>query len=299
MSNDRCLIILSTKSAGSSACRKFLIGPGTSASTFTRHNEHETLYWTKAASVLELPQLDLLDSEVPIASEVAKRELIEFLEKNGCSVDTSDADWIFAGWRSLCHQHGVFLEKSPHHLYQWSALKLMYQCACHSPDIEFRFLGLIRNPMDTLYSTWKRWGEPPSRSQFQWLTAYRNLLRFQDLVGDRMHVVRYEDMVSDPKVLQNEIEFVGGTGAEVLHRRSVSKWRGRFGFALDEQVIDFACRWYPRATMENTRSPYWPLMERVGRLGAKSRLLANRIFFVKRYLFSRDTYTILRRFFLQ
>ncbi len=68
----QCIIILSIKSSGSSACQNLLSKfSQVSYVPKTRHFENETLYWTKAASVLGLPQVDMIDSEVPISKEKA------------------------------------------------------------------------------------------------------------------------------------------------------------------------------------------------------------------------------------
>src|SRR5262245_11548349 len=115
----RCIVILSTKSAGSSAVQTLLCQFGGARHVqHTRHGEQETLYWTKAASVLGLPQVKLPDSEVPIPRRRAERELRAFLAQNapGFSIPADPESMIFHGWHELCLRHApVFVEKSPHH----------------------------------------------------------------------------------------------------------------------------------------------------------------------------------------
>src|SRR5678815_4245674 len=151
----RCIVILSTKSAGSSALQTLLcrFGGGRHVA-HTRHGEQETLYWTKAASALGMTQIKLLDSEVPIPRRKAERELRKFIALNapGFSVPSDIEAMIIEGWRELCVHHApIFVEKSPHHLHQWAALELLAHAVDRLSSIDHRFIGLIRNPMDYLY----------------------------------------------------------------------------------------------------------------------------------------------------
>lgn len=128
----KCIIILSEKSSGSSVFHRILADtPGVNTARWTRHQEMETLYWTKAASVLDRPQVKMHQSEVPIERNRARRELIEFLHRNldHYAPPDDDQDLILDGWRDLCRQRGpIYCEKSPHHLVQWSNLELILEC---------------------------------------------------------------------------------------------------------------------------------------------------------------------------
>ena len=54
------IIILSTKSSGSTALQNyFKLNFGFNTVKYTRHQEEETLYWAKVASVLDLPPVKL------------------------------------------------------------------------------------------------------------------------------------------------------------------------------------------------------------------------------------------------
>ena len=128
----KCIIILSTKSSGSTACQNIL-SKSISANhvKFTRHYEFETLYWTKAASILGLHQDKMLDSEVPIRQKKASKDLIKLLKGNieDFVIPEDDNELIYSGWKRLCEINSpIFLEKSPHHLYQWSAVNLIDKC---------------------------------------------------------------------------------------------------------------------------------------------------------------------------
>lgn len=265
---NKCVIVLSTKSSGSSAIQR-LIGSlaGARHVRHTRHRESETLYWTKAASVLGRPQIKMLDSEVPIPARRARRELVSFLRKNthDFRIPADPRDMIFLGWEQLCESHRpVFLEKSPHHLVQWSALELMLECEERLDSTEFLYIGLIRNPMDVLYSAWSRWRTFPEEAQFEWELAYRNLQRLREQLKDRLVVVRYEDMVSDLDALDPVIRFVGATRdqvpADYLHARSISKWKDDrdYGFKLAPSVREMARAFgYTAAEIHNPENPGW------------------------------------------
>jgi hypothetical protein len=246
----RCIVILSDKSSGSTALQAWLVrSAGARHLERTRHAEHETLYWTKAASWLGLPQVQMLESEVPIAPAPARADLEALLRDNGAADDPAVDDpraWVFAGWRALCARHApLFVEKSPHHLHQWSALELLRACLEASPEIPHLVIGLVRNPLDTLHSSWRRWGADPETHQHEWLRAYRNLERLRPLLGERMALIRYEDIVRDPSRLDFVHRFTGAQAAPadgLLHARSVGRAAGdpSFRFALAEPVRELA-----------------------------------------------------------
>ncbi len=265
----KCLILLSYKSSGSSACQNLLARyPGIHHVSKTRHFEHETLYWTKAASVLRLPQQKMLDSEVPLSRGTARADIVTLLCENvkGFIPPPDDAELIFTGWRKLCQTFApVFLEKSPHHLLQWSALELMRDSMERLPDVAFYFLGVVRNPMDTLYSVFRRWKTPPEQAQYEWLIAYRNLLKFRDMVGERLIILRYEEMIRSPQSLHPVCD------ALTIKRKCISegywyqpsqaRWKTHplYGFVLAEDVLRFAQNYgYTRDELIHSSNPLWP-----------------------------------------
>jgi hypothetical protein len=272
----KCIIILSGKSSGSSACQNFLTSfPHVRHVAKTRHFENETLYWTKSASLLGLPQVPMVDSEVPFSRSRARRELTRLLKDNVPSygLPEDDRELVFGGWAALCRQFGpVFVEKSPHHLHQWSALQLILEAVDCLPEVEFQFVGLVRNPMDTFYSAWKRRRTPPGRSEKEWLCAYRNLERFAAAAGKKILVTKYERMIADPDSLAS---FFGLRGAEEkerqrpsLHSRSLSKWKADswYGFILSPQAMGLAASYsYGEEELANRPSLMWPLCLHVAR----------------------------------
>jgi hypothetical protein len=194
----------------------------------------------------------MIDTEVPFDRETAKNDLIKILIENieSYSAPEDEEELIFEGWSRLCWEYSpVFIEKSPHHLFQWSALELMARCANELSEVDFQFVGIVRNPMDVLYSAYGRWGTPPELAQYEWLESYLNLLRFQELVGDKLLILRYEDMVTDLEVLEPVFDFTGNGGhnpdQSYLHSKSLSKWRfdNSFQFVLAKEVIELAVKY--------------------------------------------------------
>lgn len=277
MSNGKSIIILSEKSSGSSACQNLLAKfADIRHISKTRHFQNETLYWTKAASILGKPQLNMVDSEVPIERVRARIDLISLLKDNLDDYVPPDGDkeLIMEGWRLLCGKHSpIFLEKSPHHLYQWSAIELIIECVRKVNDVDFLLIGLIRNPMDTIYSQYKRWKSSPERVEKQWCVAYQNLLRLKDIIGNKLVIVRYEDMVASLENLESVFSFCGVTvnvaDKSYLHQRSLQKWKNDvlFGFLLSNETIELAEKYgYQRDELINETNLMWPVVRKLSRV---------------------------------
>ena len=282
MERNKSLIILSEKSSGSSACQRLLAqfaGPRTVRKT--RHFENETLYWTKAASVLGLPQRPMVDSEIPIPVDRARRDLLELLSDNipGYQAPTDEREMIMQGWRLLCEEFGpLFLEKSPHHLSQWSAIELILECIDVNQDIDFLLIGLVRNPLETIYSQYTRWKSPTLAVEAQWINAYQNLLRLKNMVGDRLVIVRYEDLTSSVQSLAPVFNFCGVTldssADEFLHAKSVSRAQADpyFHFAPSAETIELAEQYgYSESEIINETRSFWPIQERSRRMAYLTR----------------------------
>lgn len=231
---------------------------------------------------MNLKQEKLLDSEVPISSDKARRDLVTLLSDNLEQYTPPDDvnKLVFDGWDKLVHRFApVFLEKSPHHLYQWSNLELIAEAMNRLTDVQFLIIGLVRNPMDTLYSAWRNWRTFPEKNQYQWQLAYENLLRSKELFGENLVVVRYEDIVQDTKPLKKVFEFVGVPESSIkshLHSRSVQKWRRDriYGFQLAQEVQCLGNRFeYNYDEMHNslnrTKKLVWPPYKYSQRLGHK------------------------------
>ncbi|MEM1056849.1 MAG: sulfotransferase [Bacteroidota bacterium] len=257
------VLLLSDKSSGSTALQyELLRHPSIRAVEYTMHNDHETLYWVKAAVLLEQPAVDFVEGRWPIRPREARRDLEALLHQNvpGWTSPKNDRALVFDGWRALCEAYGpVFFEKSPHHLNSWAATNLLLRYAL-TTDHDIRVIGLARNPLAVLYSAWTRWLTPPEERQAYWLRTYRNLLAVEGLLGpERCTLVRYEDLISDPVPRLREItDWLGlpasdevGSG---LHARSARKWDDdeAFDLTLDPAVAAIASRFgYSEQDLDN------------------------------------------------
>ena len=276
-----CVVILSTKSAGSSALQNLICGCTDGKHVeHTRHVQHETLYWTKAASILGRKQLRIPDSEVPIPPQKALHDLRALLAANlpDFELPSDPEELIFEGWRRLSVRFGpLFVEKSPHHLHQWAALELLIEAVHRLPDTDFRFVGLVRNPMDVLYSMWRRWRADPAKHQHQWRLAYENLRRFEREVAGRLLVVRYEDLAAHGNAAGQLIDFldrpVSPEAKSYIHAKSLQRWKVDrwFGFQLDGEVERLATSFgYTSADLRNQSFPFWESYRILSHLGPRS-----------------------------
>ena len=252
MSRNKCVIILSEKSSGSSACQNLLTKSDIVNNVdLTRHNKNETLFWTKAASMKGRYQIDMVNSEVPIKTKEARQDIIRLLENNLNSFKPERGeDIIHRGWKMLCDRYGpIFLEKSPHHLCQWSALDLIIECIEKNEDIDFMIIGLVRNPMDTIYSQFDRFGSPLQEIEKQWLVAYHNLLLIKEKLGDIVLIVRYEDIVQSVENLGRALSFCGFDNlneySNYFHDLSIGRWKNdaSFKYELSDYTIELAKRY--------------------------------------------------------
>ena len=276
----KCVVILSEKSSGSTACQGLLAHYGElSHVTHTKHYAHETLYWTLAASVLNLPQDSAIDSKVPYPASEARSQILELVKANTGEdlQDAEDSVLVDKGWRFLCEQHGpIFLEKSPHHLAQKSSLNLLLSWMEKNPEIETTLIGLVRNPMDTVYSQFRRWRARPEGVEKQWRRAYSNLLSIKEQAGEALHIIRYEDLSKSVEPLYpvlNRLELEKNAADRThMHSKSHNKWRGdpNFGFALSKSTILLAQRYgYEPSQMINNSQLIWPIQREATRLSYK------------------------------
>ena len=154
------------------------------------------------------------------------------------------------GWRLLCKEYTpIFLEKSPHHLYQWSAIELILECIRTFDDVDFLLIGPIRNPLDTIYSQYRRRRLLPEKVERQWLSAYRNLQRLKDLAGEKLVIVRYEDMVSNLSCLAPVFDFCGvmpdSSRDTYFHQKSMNRAKedARLCFVLSDETSELAVKY--------------------------------------------------------
>jgi hypothetical protein len=279
-----CVVILSDKSSGSSILQAVLRShPSINGVEKTPHQEGETLYWNKAAALLGRKQERMFDSTIlPMGATAARQALLRLCSDNLAEFrrPKDDRDLVFGGWRALVLAgRPVFLEKSPHHLHYRSALDLIREAERTSPDITYRYIGLVRDPVDTLHSMWSRWRVPPDRRQKEWVRAYRNLIGFQAESGDGFRLVRYEDLASEPSAtLADLFQFIGvealpSLGANI---NSASVGVGHrdqdFGFAPIPELVDLAARWgYSLPRNLRAQDPMRRLSRRAVYWGRKTR----------------------------
>ncbi len=236
------IIILSSKSSGSTALIKFILRiSGVNSFTFVQHQELESLYWTKAASVLRLPQSPMYRSVVPFNEERASNDLLE-LEKKNLGKSEHREEWseagIFTLYREIAASTGEeFVEKSPHHLYQESSLNLIRSFMAHFPEDDYLVIGLVRHPMDVLYSAWSRWLYIPEEFEEEWIRSYENLKKARDLFGTSYREIRYEDL-GEPDSLSWLYEFLGQSDPHNNEEffRNKSKWEKDSSFGYSPSV---------------------------------------------------------------
>jgi hypothetical protein len=169
---------------------------------------------------------------------------------------------IFDAWTAIVRsQPGTLIEKSPHHLYQPAAIELMERYADQAEEVDVRFIGLIRNPIDTLYSSWRRFGVVPEREEKHWVRGY-TLLR--ELTGRRpgsVSIVRYEDMIDGSADLAGLAGVnASPAGGEIIHSASLQKWRSdtRFGYAPSDAARQLAKSYgYTEEELANPNGGSW------------------------------------------
>jgi len=268
----KCIIVLSEKSSGSSALQNLLSRHADIKHIEkTRHYENESLYWTKAASALGMSQENMLSSEVPIPADKAKEDIANLLRdnlRNNPPFEVFDENFIFKGWKLLCEQYSpIFFEKSPHHLLQWSSIELIIRAANEIKNVDFLVVGLVRNPMDVLYSHYKRWGIDPDRMQNQWVKSYSNLNRLENMrheVNFEFIVLKYEDIVTSNQKLKSVLNFcnvdIQDLDDSFLHQNSIGKWKkdSSYGFSLSDNAYQLARRFgYEKKSLANDYKSFW------------------------------------------
>jgi hypothetical protein len=225
------IIILSTKSAGSTALMDYFIqNHSFKTVAFTKHSEKETLYWTKAATLLRMNQDKLYRSKISFKPEKVWQELNEFLRSNKVSTikpSTSNMkDEIFRAYRDLVFAYGPrFIEKSPHHLYNRSNLTLLNDFIHrYAHEIEFKVIGLVRSPMDVIYSAWDRWKFIPDEFEHEWTRSYENLCWVRETFP-LTSIVQYEALAKDNTAIDSLAGSLPGSKKYSINTNSLNKWR--------------------------------------------------------------------------
>lgn len=290
------MIVLSDKSSGSSALLRCLLRhPTCQTVSATPHHEQETLFWVKAAAALRRPEVPVLESTtIPFGEAGGWEAFRSLLVMNGVETPLGPATeaFVFNGWNALVATYGpVFVDKTPHYLHSWPTLDLLLH-AQRSLNMRFRFIGLVRDPLDTLHSMWRRWSIPPERRQWQWARAYRNLLRLQEETDD-VRVVTYEDLVTAPAYFDDLATWIGLSDAHALARDLQASSVGsgvtdaRFGFRPAAEIVALARSLGLPADYPSPRTRLWPARRAVSSMRFRLRPLRRKAALLRRNLVSR------------
>lgn len=275
MQSRTIFILLSSKSAGSTGLQNYLhANYGINLISHSSHFQHETLFWSKTASILGLPQESMHRSEVPIPYKKAVKGLEDFLQRNGIQIALNrhtPKEEFFELFLRLCdHTDFPVAEKSPHHLFNFSNIQLIIDFQRYMAGrANIVLLGMVRNPIDTVYSAWCRWRYNCSDFEREWLASYRNL---HELVQSRIPVTvfRYEDLCHSTadldEFLMTSCGMVKKSNYYTFHDRSLQKWKrdGLFEYipSIEAQAVagDFG---YTPADLRDERDPslWWTLRE--------------------------------------
>ena len=251
----KSILILSNKSSGSSAVQRLLAqAVDLKCVEKTRHFENESLYWTKAASALQMPQQDMLDSEVPIEAMAARHDLVQLLRDNlpahrlpnyadylatTATTAAQDRAFIFAGWQRLCEQYTpIFFRKvaaSSGAVVGALAHRRLHGTAARRGGFFAGWFWFVTQWIRCI-RLFRRWKTPPEALQYEWLMAYTHLQRLAEMLGTRTRVnpagrvviVRYEDLAVSLAPLAPVFDFCGtspSADAPCLNRRSLLKWQ--------------------------------------------------------------------------
>lgn len=275
MQNRTIFILLSSKGAGSSGLKNYLNANfGINLIAHSPHFENETLFWSKAASILGMPQDSMHRSEVPISYKKAVIGMEEFLHRNGIQIslnrDTPKEEF-FELFLRLCENTGFpVTEKSPHHLFNFSNIQLIIDFQQYMLGrVNVVLLGMVRNPIDTVYSAWCRWRYNCSDFEREWLASYRHL---HELVQSRIPVTvfRYEDLCGSTEdldeFLMTSCGFIKRSNHYTFHNRSLQKWKrdGLFEYIPSVQAQAVAADFgYTPSDLRDERDPslWWTLRE--------------------------------------
>lgn len=218
---------------------------------YTPHSYNESHHWTMAACMMGGKKSSDKNCMGYGSKAAARQYMIDGLLGNipDFELPENDGSLVFEGWDALCKKYAqpVFFEKSPQLIHRWDALELLLQWY-EKTDFNFRFIGLIRNPMAVMNSAQMLFGTDPAERQFGWADSCRNLVRFEDRVSsENFLLVKYEDLIARPLETFSQVcDFIGvkpdgGIGKDV-HSHSLNAWKKVKGFTLqlDENVAAIA-----------------------------------------------------------
>lgn len=245
----RELLLLSDKSSGSTILEYELLKHSKIEHVkYTSHQDHETLYWLKAAVLLKKSKYLFFGGKYPFPVSYAKTSIAKFLKYNGVETKKIESiDDINLGWSKLSKKKNkILFEKSPHHLNHRASIYIIADYVNKNKDV--KVIGLVRDPRSVIHSTLKRWYANPYNRQYKWLYSYENLFLFESLISNKNQLIkiRYEDLIVNPKrilkkVLNHiDIDWEEGIG-DGIHQNSKEKWKSNnFDFQLSNEVIQLS-----------------------------------------------------------
>ncbi len=119
-----------------------------------------------------------------------------------------DKKKIFEIYNEISNFFGpITFDKSPQYLGNRECLKLIEEY--NSVYNNIIFLGLIRNPLDAIVSQYQLWREYKKNDSLQkreqnWLNKYNHLTQIKNK-NKNLKIIRYEDLVKNPKKKASEI----------------------------------------------------------------------------------------------
>ena len=278
MTQKTVVILLSDKRSGSTMFQRELCKhPHIQPVAYSPHTYLETHHWLKAALLLGLPPTTFAGGKVYPgygSAQNARIYLIDCLRRNlpEFQIPQDDRTLVFTGWEALCDKFAqpAFFEKSPQLLVHWAALSLLLEWIKRT-KFKVKIIGLTRNPLSVQYSAFQLFHTDPTKRQYSWLKAQKNMLAFQSLLppDDFLHI-NYEAIIEQPKAEFAAVcEFIGveklpEIGANV-HSESLTRWKDDpyFTLRLDPMVKQLALGFgYHEEELENPIKPEIPLSYR-------------------------------------
>lgn len=255
MPNPTVVVLLSDKRSGSTIFQtEFLAHPDVRGLDYTSHTYLESHHWLKAAVMTgQSPRLFSGGKTYRGygSARNARTYMIDTLTGNlpDFVPPKDDLKLIFEGWEALCHHYAkpVFFEKSPQVLANWAAVIMLLEWV-KTTAFDVRLVGLIRNPLAVQHSARSLFGTVPTQRQYGWAEIHRNLLALRQMLpNDKLLLLRYEDILTEPKARFADvcryvgIERLSGMGAQITARTQF-RWRNDpdFTLRLDPSVIHVA-----------------------------------------------------------
>jgi hypothetical protein len=183
---------------------------------------------------------------------------------SGDDVDRALEDLYGGMFRRYAESRGKVRwgEKTPFHVWHVDDIRRVFPTAV--------LVAIVRHPLGSVGSTVRRFDRAPARAVEQWLATTRELVHQAGRVGDRLCLLRYEDLTLDPRATMTELlDWLGEPWSEsVLHHDEVQRRERsprsveggtRPGDAVDAARIDRWRDWFDDAehTLVVERTARW------------------------------------------